>query len=168
MFGHWCARAIRTIATIFALLTIALTMTEALAQLIARTTMRLTPHRARLERNALLSQIPSDSDAAPAAGAAGTIHRRYVDMAYGARYELHPYFGHTMFRNYGLANNDGFYTDKRYPYAKAPGEYVIGIFGGSVAMQIVADGAALAARLREPLRERGFDTVTVLPFAISG
>src|SRR5882672_3647783 len=79
VFGHWCARAIRTIATIFALLTIALTMTEALAQLIARTTMRLTPHRARLERTALLSQTPSDSDAAPAAGAAGTIHRSYVD-----------------------------------------------------------------------------------------
>ncbi len=161
------ARAIRATAASLALLTVALAVTEGMTQLVARTTMRLTPHRARLERGALLAKIPPDPSMAGGA-APGTIHRRYVDMAYGARYEIHPYFGHTMFRNFGLANNHGFYTDKRYPYVKGPREYVIGIFGGSVAMQIAGGGATLATRLRPALRERGFDDVTVLPFAAGG
>ena len=73
-----------------------------------------------------------------------------------------------MARNYGSANNHGFYTAETYPYVKAEHEYVIGIFGGSVAMQIAGAGKVLAARLQPTLRDRGFDKVTVLPFAAGG
>lgn len=164
------ADAARAVASGLAIVALTLGLAEGVAQVVARTALRLTPHRARLERQALLAKIPAD--ATSSSGGAATpltpTHRRYIDMAYGARYEIHPYFGHTMFRSYGLANNHGFYTDKAYPYVKADHEYVIGIFGGSVAMQIAGGGEALAARLRPGLRARGFDKVTVLPFAAGG
>jgi hypothetical protein len=64
-----------------------------------------------------------------------------------------PLFGYVSGRFY--ANNFGFESRKRFPYAKQPGEFVVGIFGGSVAGQLGlfledhqdASGAALQARL---------------------
>ncbi len=120
------------------------------------------------QRQAFLATLPgaagdqtmSDSTA----GDHGT--RRFIDMAYGARYEIHPYFGHVFFRNYASANNHGFYTPQRFPYHKRAHEYVIGIFGGSVAMQVAGDAAHLRERLLPALHERGYDEVTILSFAV--
>lgn len=117
---------------------------------------------ARAERQRVGAQIPRADKAQVAAGA-----RRYVDMAYGGRYELHPYFGYTFFRGAPPANNHGFIVDHDYPYRKGPGECVIGIFGGSVAMQVVAEADGLREVLRPAFGAR-CGKITVLPFASGG
>ena len=91
----------------------------------ARVALGLTPKRAFAERTAFLAEIPASARAATDTSADHT-RRRYVDMAYGARYELHPYFGHTFLRDTEGANNQGFYTRQPYPYAKHEREFVIG------------------------------------------
>jgi hypothetical protein len=143
-----------------------LLLCELVGRVAARIALGLTPKRALAERVAFLAKIPASADRSAGDVAADRTHRRYVDMAYGARYELHPYFGHTLFRDADGANNQGFYTRQTYPYARHDRELVIGIFGGSVAMQVAANGDALAARLGPAIRARGYDTVTVLPFAV--
>ena len=83
---------------------------------------------------------------------------------------LHPYFGYVFQPSpAGPANNMGFYSGMDYPYAAAPDEFVIGIFGGSVAVQfhqfgnkIISDD--LAARLAGG----GYNKITVLNFALPG
>lgn len=118
--------------------------------------------QAAAQKKQFLARLPStdtrtDADAG---------RRRFVDMAYGARYELHPYFGYTFFRDFASANNQGFFTDKSYPYRKSPREFVIGIFGGSVAMQVAGRSELLKQKLLPILRSKGYDAVTILPFAI--
>jgi hypothetical protein len=93
--------------------------------------------------------------------------QRVVAMAYGARYELHPYFGHTFFRGEPGVNNHGFVTPHEYPYARTGDELVVGVFGGSVAMQVAA-GDRLADRLAPLAHGRGRSRVVVLPFAVGG
>ncbi len=156
-------RLLRSLAAVLAVAVLTLGTAEICARLAARVLWHLTPHRAVAERAAFLAAVPVGR---PADVGAGTTHRRYVDMAYGARYELHPYFGHTFFRGVGPANNDGFYTDATYPYVHQGREFVIGVFGGSVAMQVAAARDVLVAELAPVLRARGYDRVTVLPFAV--
>jgi len=92
-----------------------------------------------------------------------------VHRAYGAGYELHPFFGYTFRHDTSGANNRGFFASGRtYPYVKAPDEFVIGIFGGSVAMQVASAPGPLVERLRPALLEKGYDRIVVLPFSVGG
>lgn len=154
---------LRTLAAVLAVAFVTTVVAELGARALARRSWHLTPRRARAERAAFLASIPLGK---PDADAAAGSRRRYVDMAYGARYELHPYFGHTFFRGVAPANNNGFFADVDYPYARREHELVVGVFGGSVAMQVAAAGDALAASLAPALRERGYDRVKVLSFAV--
>lgn len=122
--------------------------------------------RAAQERAAFLSRVVGEARLA-ADGPAQAGHPRVVQMAYGARYEIHPYFGHTFFRGERGANNHGFLTDFPYPYERSADELVVGVFGGSVAMQ-VAQGTALAEALAPLAATRGRSRAVVLPFAIGG
>src|SRR5262249_25025248 len=65
-------------------------------------------------------------------------------------------------------NNQGFFAAASYPYHKAPDEFVIALFGGSVAGQLPAVKSLLLDRLTPALRARGFTKVTLIPFALGG
>jgi len=158
----------RRAAAALLLLTGAVLLCELATRLAARIGFGITPKRALAERTAFLAKIPASATTAAADQKVDRSHRRFIDMAYGARYELHPYFGHTLFRDANHANNQGFPTDQTYPYVKHSREFVIGIFGGSVAMQVSANSDILVERLGPAIRKRGYDTVTVLPFAVGG
>lgn len=154
---------LRALGAVLAVAVVTTLVAELGARALARWRWHLTPRRASAERSAFLAGIPLGASGADAAGGS---RRRYVDMAYGARYELHPFFGHTFFRGVAPANNNGFYADVSYPYVRRARELVVGVFGGSVAMQVAAAGDALAAGLAPAVRARGYDGVKVLSFAV--
>lgn len=85
--------------------------------------------------------------------------------------ELHPYFGFVTGQGTPGINNQGFRSEVDYPYRPGPGEFVVGVFGGSVAMQLAGDAASrerLEAGLLELLADRGIERVTLLSFANGG
>lgn len=55
------------------------------------------------------------------------------------REKAHPYFGFSLDSDWRVAakgskmNNFGFRNSEDFPYKKSPNEFVVGIFGGSVA-----------------------------------
>ncbi|GAB4344425.1 MAG: hypothetical protein Kow0099_23790 [Candidatus Abyssubacteria bacterium] len=86
--------------------------------------------------------------------------------------QLHPYFGYTSVAGWGNRNNSGFITldGRDYPYAADSDEFVVGIFGGSVARQIylMTDNPEIfQASLMPVLKEKGYNRVTLLNFAVS-
>lgn len=89
------------------------------------------------------------------------------------QYRLHPYFGFVNRPGAPelLTNNYGFVSPHDYPYARrSPEEYVVGIFGGSVAAELAtfeAEHGVLAPLLAETLG-RSAGEVTVLSFAQGG
>lgn len=84
------------------------------------------------------------------------------------QFRLHPYTGFVSTPG-GGRNNHGFYFSQDYPYAKSdPSEYLIGIFGGSV-----AEGFGLQGKkeLVQRLRQHPFFSdkkIIVLNFALGG
>lgn len=93
--------------------------------------------------------------------------RRIVQMAYGARFELHPFLGYTFARGEDGANAAGFYAGGlEFPYTAAPDEFVVGIFGGSVAMQVAGAAGQIQEALLPIVRAKGYEKVTVASFAI--
>lgn len=97
-----------------------------------------------------------------------------VDITGGVeQYRLHPYFGFVN-RPHGPVthtNNYGFVSGRDFPYERrAPDEYVVGIFGGSVASAFARFESAnhvLAPQLAAAL-ELDADRITVLNFAQGG
>lgn len=89
------------------------------------------------------------------------------------KYRLHPFFGFVQRpgRPGSGANNHGFESRHDYPYERRrAGEYVVGIFGGSVAVhlaQFESEHHVLARRLAAALAREPGD-VTVLSFAQGG
>lgn len=133
---------------------------EVLGRLV--TGLRSGPSKA--ERAAFLAHLPGELDAVKLEGV-----RRYVQMAYGARYELHPFFGYTFYRGHDGANNQGFMTGGiDFPYRKAPREFVIGVFGGSVAMQTTGRAELITAPIEQQLAAKGYERVTLLSFGVGG
>lgn len=92
-----------------------------------------------------------------------------VPAVRGGRYELHPYFGYTYAGGREGVNRHGFESGGReYPYRAADGEFVVGVFGGTAAQQIAKHEAEISAALLPAVRAKGYDRVTVLPFAVEG
>jgi hypothetical protein len=86
-----------------------------------------------------------------------------------ARFQLHPYLGYTYAPGREGVNRHGFEAAGReYPYFRAPGEFVVGVFGGSTALQVARETKAIENALLPSLRSKGYERVTVLPFAIEG
>ncbi|MFN7973169.1 MAG: hypothetical protein U0166_12620 [Acidobacteriota bacterium] len=87
------------------------------------------------------------------------------------RRALHPYFGFVYESATGrqIVNNQGFLEAVDYPYQPSAGELVIGIFGGSVALDLRSREArdAIEAPLLAASRQKGYDEVTILMFAQS-
>ena len=119
---------------------------------------------ARQERRELLAHIPgaeagSDDDGPLAA----------AFQASSAGFALHPFFGYTATPGANGANNQGFFTEHaRFPYRKADDEYVIALFGGSVAGQLPAVKQFLIAPFESALRNKGFLRVRLISFALGG
>jgi hypothetical protein len=118
---------------------------------------------ARAERGAFLARLPGaelSERVRPAEVVVNRIPR-----------QLHPYFGFTQARGRSGGNNHGFPSSVDYPYRGAPGEFVVGLFGGSVALQIALDPDSrklLEDRILTAVAPAGFERVTLLNFANGG
>jgi hypothetical protein len=117
------------------------------------------------ERSAFLARVPVHDAEDPGTGPQPTVLQRLG----GAAFTLHPFFGYTFRPSFAGTNNLGFYSGgPAFPYHAAPDELVVGIFGGSVAMQVADARERIAAALAPIARVRGYDRVTVLSFAVGG
>lgn len=95
-------------------------------------------------------------------------------------YRIHPYFGfqlrpHSGDRAGGGAdapahNNHGFRSPRDYPRPRAPGEFLVGIFGGSVASHLALHEAEHGVIARELAEAGNVDPadIVVLDFAQGG
>jgi len=84
-------------------------------------------------------------------------------------YQAHPYYGYTLRPGVPPADAEGFVDNGRQPvYRRERDEFVIGLFGGSVAMQLAGVPRALLDRLEPAIRERGYRKVQLRNFAIAG
>ncbi|MEM1178242.1 MAG: hypothetical protein AAGM22_07865 [Acidobacteriota bacterium] len=94
-----------------------------------------------------------------------------VDLTGGVeQFRLHPYFGFANRPSGPLNNNHGFVSKHDYPYRPSRDEFVVGVFGGSVAAELAvfeAEHRHLARRLEAHLGLKD-GRVTVLNFAIGG
>lgn len=114
------------------------------------------------ERAAFLGKIPLRGD--------GTKDERSaLERVNGAAFTLHPFLGYTFRPSFEGTNSEGFYGGvASLPYHAAPDELVVGVFGGSVAMQVADARERIAGVLLPAARAQGFSRVTVLSFAIGG
>ena len=86
-----------------------------------------------------------------------------------ARFELHPYLGYTYAPGREGVNGHGFEAGGReYPYSRGDEEFVVGVFGGSAALQVAKQAKAIEEALLPGLKSKGYTRVTVLPFAVEG
>jgi hypothetical protein len=113
------------------------------------------------ERAAFAAKIPLQDSAATKDSALERVH--------GAAFTLHPFLGYTFRPSFEGANAQGFHGGvPSLPYRPAEDELVVGVFGGSVAMQ-VADAREHVVKILLPAaRDRGWARVTVISFAIGG
>lgn len=85
--------------------------------------------------------------------------------------QLHPYFGYTFLPGWRNVNNHGFATPYTYPYVAQTDEFVVGIFGGSVAASVYnldRNHEIIAQTLLPQLAKKGYNRVTTLNFACGG
>jgi hypothetical protein len=117
------------------------------------------------ERAAFLARLPlQDLSDDPAQGNGASVER-----VNGASFVLHPFFGYTYRASFAGTNGAGFYSGgPSFPYHAAPRELVVGIFGGSVAMQVAGARERIVAALEPLARARGYDRVTALSYAVGG
>ena len=83
---------------------------------------------------------------------------------------LHPYFGFTSDPRFSKRNNFGFNEAVDFPHHRGVDEFVVGIFGGSVAQQLGRPGSrqVLKSALLPVVGPRGYQRVTILNFAQGG
>ena len=114
------------------------------------------------ERVAFLRRLPLQPDGAARDAAA-------LERVGHAAFSLHPFFGYTFRPSFEGADAQGFYSGSpALPHRAASDELVVGIFGGSVAMQVADARGVLGATLEPAARAAGYQRVTVLSFAIGG
>ncbi len=87
----------------------------------------------------------------------------------GSRFEIHPYLGYTYAPGRDGINRHGFDAGGReYPYARAADEFVVGVFGGSAALQVAKQARQIEQMLLPVVEAQGYGRITVLPFAVEG
>jgi hypothetical protein len=118
------------------------------------------------ERRAFLARIPgADADA----GDRDTDTDALALQASSSGFQLHPFVGYTAIPGENGANNQGFFAGGAiYPYKKSAGEFVIALFGGSVAAQLYGVKDTILERLSPALRAKGFERVRLISFALAG
>lgn len=112
------------------------------------------------ERDAFRRRLPAeDTDDERDASA--------VERATASPFVLHPYFGYTFRPSAAGADPRGFHSGADAARG-GDGQLVVGVFGGSVAMQIADPRAALAEALEPAARAAGYGSVVVRSYAIGG
>jgi hypothetical protein len=120
----------------------------AIGEFVARAALRLSVEEMLQERHALAGQPANQSR---------------QDL------EPHPYYGYVLPRGVAPADREGFPSNGREPpYRREPREFVIGLFGASVAAQVASAPGPLLDRLTPVLRARGFQRVSLRNFTIGG
>lgn len=113
------------------------------------------------ERAAFAARIPLQDSPATKDSA--------LERVYGAAFTLHPFLGYTFRPSFEGTNAQGFHGGvPSLPYRPADDELVVGVFGGSVAMQVADARDHIATILLPAARAKGYARVTVMPFAIGG
>lgn len=118
----------------------------------------------REERAAFLAKLPVQ------AGASGTKDTgSALERVNGAAFTLHPFLGYTFRPSHEGTNAQGFYGGvSSLPYEASDDELVVGVFGGSVAMQVADARERITATLLPAARGMGYSRVTVMSLAIGG
>lgn len=113
--------------------------------------------RAAFLRRLPLQEVDDGGEASP------------VERVSNAAFVLHPYFGYTFQPSFEGTDPRGFYSGaSSFPVHRERDELVVGVFGGSVAMQVAGARGALVAALEPAAQAAGHRRVTVLSFAIGG
>ena len=141
-------------------------LSAAVCELAARLVIPGGPGAALRERETFLIHLPVQTGAETAEP-----DNAAVSHAYSTGFVLHPFFGYTFRPQINGANNQGFFPGGPggdFPHRRQPREFVIGLFGGSVAMQLGLAQSHLLERLRPALAGKGYERVTLLSFAVGG
>jgi hypothetical protein len=140
---------------------VSLVLAEAAVRLIVKGGLE----EARQEREEFLAAIPGEGPVEGLRTDPDAPFRRAIRGVY----QIHPFFGYTLVPGERRANAQGFASGVGdFPYRKRPRELVIGLFGGSVAMQLAAAPDAMLEPLRSALTARGWERVTLVSFAVDG
>jgi hypothetical protein len=84
-------------------------------------------------------------------------------------YLVHPQWGWVLNPKPPNINNQGFPGGvPSYPYRKDSNEFVVGVFGGGAALDLAGEKNTLLDRFRQMLRQRGYEELTIIPFALNG
>lgn len=149
----WMRRVIYSIILFFIVAFVCLAALEGVSTYVLRNRYGVTRENAMHILLAKLQEVPSSDESLLSPGDAQINHER----------DLHPFFGYTGKRNAKGFNNFGFTTWQKFPYRKAPDEFVIGTFGGSFAQQFIDDNEAVRILNQEifPAIERlGYTRIT--------
>jgi hypothetical protein len=101
----------------------------------------------------------------------GKMEAKFESFRLNRPHELHPYFAYVFESNTKTTNNFGFPSDVDYPYRAKPGEFVVGLFGGSAAQQLSEDPEIrgyLEQRILQLVKSHGYRSVRILAFCLSG
>jgi hypothetical protein len=150
-------------AIVTSLVLLPLALLEAGAWLHSHLTDRGGTAGALAERELFLNNLPPS--------APGSVERDSRPLEQRPWYEravLHPFFGFVWDRRGVGINNQGFGSPYVFPYRSDSREYVIGVFGGSVAGQVGSAPSPLKEALLPYLREKGYEKITVVNFALAG
>ena len=99
------------------------------------------------------------------------VRERSPSLTLNRPHQLHPYFGYVYGPSGRTTNNLGFPSEVDYPYRGGDDEFVVGLFGGSVAQQLGEDARSreiLERRIAELARPHGVRSAKVILFAMSG
>jgi hypothetical protein len=134
-------------------------------ELVARRIVPGGTAEAARERREFLLKLPGEGGVDARADSALSS----VYVAQGKGMQIHPFFGYTFRRGAGGANNHGFFSNVGdFPYRKGPRELVIGMLGGSVALQSCGNQRTLTEPLERELARKGYERVTLLCLAVGG
>ena len=154
-------RILRFMATVSLIVSICLVMLESGAYIFGRMQGMTYGDLATIKELHLKSLHIEDKDQQD---------NREAEVRFSGRRQLHPYFGYTMEPGFnGSHNNLGFLSAHDYPYQAADDEFVVGIFGGSVALQVGSSPITrrnFESTLLKEVERKGYRRVTVLCFAL--
>jgi hypothetical protein len=113
-----------------------------------------------LNKSAIVESVVSSTPAADTEG----LELENANEQHNGDRRIHPFFAFSYDPRVFPSNNFGYPEEADLPYIKDHDEFVVGLFGGSVARSLHAKVAReeLVRRLEPALRRKGYDKVTLL------
>jgi hypothetical protein len=151
------------LGSIFLICLITIALLELFSWIYVRSRLQLGYEDISSAKNEYLQKALQKDSSRPA-------EERIADGDFAGRRRLHPYFGYTAEPEWGSYNNAGFESvdGLDYPYVTEEDEFVVGILGGSVGMQIYnlhENRTLFSEALLSALKEKGYSRLTVLCLA---